>query len=245
MALIKCPECEREISDKVASCPHCGYPFSTGNLNEGETPIPVEVTSVKLGTSDPSKKKKRVSIVIGGVAIVAIAVSVVLFVQHQNAASARTAYIENLHSVRALMLKGGAEAESLCGLTYAVWYNTIFEEYDLETDEYTQTSFGTFHSDFNDSIRALYADESTMATIASIELNQADVDELMRSLQNPTEEFAACYDTLNSMYDAYKGLTGLAISPSGNLNSFSDNFGRYGSNFMDYYEKIETQIPEV
>lgn len=28
MALIKCPECEREISDKATACPHCGYPIS-------------------------------------------------------------------------------------------------------------------------------------------------------------------------------------------------------------------------
>ena len=27
MALIKCPECGREISDKVKACPQCGYPF--------------------------------------------------------------------------------------------------------------------------------------------------------------------------------------------------------------------------
>lgn len=25
MALINCPECNKEISDKVKSCPHCGY----------------------------------------------------------------------------------------------------------------------------------------------------------------------------------------------------------------------------
>jgi len=25
MALIECPECKREISDKAVSCPHCGY----------------------------------------------------------------------------------------------------------------------------------------------------------------------------------------------------------------------------
>lgn len=25
MALIKCPECGNEISDKAASCPHCGF----------------------------------------------------------------------------------------------------------------------------------------------------------------------------------------------------------------------------
>lgn len=29
MALIKCPECGKEISDTTPSCPHCGYRFST------------------------------------------------------------------------------------------------------------------------------------------------------------------------------------------------------------------------
>ncbi|MGN1480728.1 zinc-ribbon domain-containing protein [Porcipelethomonas sp.] len=28
MALIKCPECEKEISDTTNSCPHCGYKLS-------------------------------------------------------------------------------------------------------------------------------------------------------------------------------------------------------------------------
>lgn len=28
MALIKCPECGREVSDKASTCIHCGYPLS-------------------------------------------------------------------------------------------------------------------------------------------------------------------------------------------------------------------------
>ena len=28
MALINCPECSREISDKADACPHCGYPVA-------------------------------------------------------------------------------------------------------------------------------------------------------------------------------------------------------------------------
>lgn len=28
MALISCPECEKEISDKASSCPSCGVPIS-------------------------------------------------------------------------------------------------------------------------------------------------------------------------------------------------------------------------
>lgn len=29
MALIKCPECGKEISDKAAACPNCGYPIAS------------------------------------------------------------------------------------------------------------------------------------------------------------------------------------------------------------------------
>lgn len=29
MALIKCPECSNEVSDKARACPKCGYPFKT------------------------------------------------------------------------------------------------------------------------------------------------------------------------------------------------------------------------
>lgn len=29
MALLKCPECTHDVSDKALSCPHCGYPINT------------------------------------------------------------------------------------------------------------------------------------------------------------------------------------------------------------------------
>jgi len=34
MALINCPECNKEVSDKAVSCPNCGYPM---NRNESES----------------------------------------------------------------------------------------------------------------------------------------------------------------------------------------------------------------
>ena len=30
MALIRCPECNREISDKATACPGCGHPMNVG-----------------------------------------------------------------------------------------------------------------------------------------------------------------------------------------------------------------------
>lgn len=41
MALIKCPECGREISDKAASCPNCGCPSSEFN----RPPVPEDTRS--------------------------------------------------------------------------------------------------------------------------------------------------------------------------------------------------------
>ena len=29
MALIKCPECDLQVSDHAIACPHCGYPLQT------------------------------------------------------------------------------------------------------------------------------------------------------------------------------------------------------------------------
>ena len=34
MALINCPECNKQISDKANSCPNCGYPISPSESNK-------------------------------------------------------------------------------------------------------------------------------------------------------------------------------------------------------------------
>ena len=44
MALIKCPECGKEISDKAESCIYCGYP-----LKENKVIQPVQEEKKPLG----------------------------------------------------------------------------------------------------------------------------------------------------------------------------------------------------
>ena len=41
MALIKCPECGREISDKATTCPHCGAPVNPARM------VPVTFNRIK------------------------------------------------------------------------------------------------------------------------------------------------------------------------------------------------------
>jgi len=39
MALIKCPECGKEISDKASACPNCGYPMNRAEIETEEDRI--------------------------------------------------------------------------------------------------------------------------------------------------------------------------------------------------------------
>ena len=42
MALIKCPECGKEISDKSINCIHCGYPLDL----QSSQPVNTEINTI-------------------------------------------------------------------------------------------------------------------------------------------------------------------------------------------------------
>lgn len=44
MPLIKCPECQSEISDQAPSCPKCGFPLGRANTQNVQT---VQLTTKK------------------------------------------------------------------------------------------------------------------------------------------------------------------------------------------------------
>lgn len=71
MALIKCPECGKEISDKAGTCPNCGCPIQSEQKAE-ETP---PVNTVTQGTipKKPKKKGRFLKILL----IVAVAIVVI------------------------------------------------------------------------------------------------------------------------------------------------------------------------
>lgn len=73
MAIIRCPECEKEISDKAISCPHCGFPLretagqdnSSTNIETVKTAFPL-ASITKTLTNEFSKNKK---VFIGAIAV--------------------------------------------------------------------------------------------------------------------------------------------------------------------------------
>ena len=67
MALIKCPECGKEISDKALRCPHCGFELNTHSSN-----------------NEPDSHKKWLLLIIGFIIMAMIALLLFVFRGHSE-----------------------------------------------------------------------------------------------------------------------------------------------------------------
>lgn len=248
MALISCPECGREISDKVKACPHCGFPFQSDEETDVASlpPQQVELTGVNL------KKKVNWKPVVIGLAILVVGLIVLFSIQRLNKVKAQrdyelafNAYIDDLDLLRLSTISGGAKAETLTNLTAKVWANSIYEDADSETDKYTRINGnGSFYDDFNTALSKLFSDSSTVSQISNIEGYQDSAKSLMEKIQNPPAGLENCYETATDMYTAFMSLTNLAINPSGSLQTFNQDRNSKINTFLDLYNKLDTQIPE-
>lgn len=270
MALINCPECGKEVSDKALKCPDCGYvlkeeekikiicPECGVELIGDEDKCPAcGFPILKFKEEERRKKEHPIRnaiekigikrIVFAIIAILALVIIVSIGLKEEEKEKAiknRSEYLSTISMTQIEMLNGASESEDLINLVLSVWYNTIYEKSDFETDKYTKSKYGGFNSDFNTSLENLYADFGTTTTVSTIEESQDKVSNLMKKLQNPTEEFRNCYNTLNDLYVAYQGVTESAISPDGSYNSYSTKVREKIDEFVELFDKLSTQIPE-
>lgn len=197
MAMIKCMECGKDISDKAKKCPYCGKTFieevpvvSIINCSEcgtvlSETDVlcrncgcPVEkesnsstekIQEVQISSVKVGSKAKKIIVAL----VILLALCAVGGIGYkvytnQKASEKYNTYIDNLEKAQELMLTGGSDAESLCNLTLKVWGNAIYEERDTETDKYTRPD-RYFVEDFNTALANLFVDLDTKATVSNIE----------------------------------------------------------------------------
>jgi hypothetical protein len=163
MAMIKCPECKKKISDTAKSCPRCG--------NE----ITEDMLRIAFDNKKRSKKKKKIAIIIG-IIVILLAIgsgTCLYFVKKNNEEKAEQERIEMQKQKEAEEQENAEQEEkekhskrrefkkilfSLYGdtdefVSYLskksivishTWYNCIFEIKDKETNKYTLKKNGKF-----------------------------------------------------------------------------------------------------
>lgn len=265
MAMIICPGCGKEISDRATACPHCGYVLekekqikkiiceecgiefdesldvcpNCGCPKSKETkedvPQKVEVTKVAVN------KKKLVTGIIIFILLAGAIVGGIFAkktIDKKNAEKAEKAYCSKLQTTTYDMLTGCASAEEAAGLIHDVWRNAIYEEEDSSTDEYTQPN-GYFVSDFNDALANLEAEESFSKKIDGIRENQDMVERKIKELKNPPEKYKEAYEAIKDFYDSYLEFTNLATNPSGSLQTYTSDYNDLDSEVMSKYKKMD------
>ena len=238
--VLLCEECGTVIPDGMEACPNCGCPVPSKELPVDDAPQKVEVTAVKLPPIAQNTKKYIM------IAVVAVLVLIAtIFIGNnvkqkklaEEEAQQKATYESNLETASYSMLMGAIEAENAGNLIKKVWYNKIYNKYDSETSKYTSGA-----SDFNAALSKLFADSTFKATISSIEANQKTVAGLMKKLKNPPEEYEDAYDAIKDLYDAYTKLTNLVTSPSGSLQTFSENFNAADTETVNCYQAMKMYL---
>ena len=283
MAMIQCPNCGKDVSDKAQKCVHCGYtlketpppvcPECGTELEEGATvckncgcpitsamepvvaiDIPQKVEVAKVSVIPQVSRKKILIFAVAGLVFIC-AVFGIRAIIHQQAEKEYQNLVQNygvnLENTVETMLSGAADAESCGNLIIKVWNNSIFEEFDSETDKYTYndndgTTFirgdeiiSPGFYDFNTALSNLFSDEAFSSKIDEIAENQETVSTMMKELQNPPEEWENAYNDLQDFYEAYLKLTEMTINPTGNLQTFSASFHEADAETVNCYNRMK------
>ncbi len=234
MALIKCPNCEKEISEKAFQCIHCGF-----QLREEE-----------LVKNPPGKRKKGLILTLAILAFVLVAGSVAGIMVKRNmdekkAEKERAEYIADLQTAAKDMLTGAYLADDLSRLIHGVWYNAVYKKSDEATDQYTQKGSWsrydneTEYYDFNTALQNLQADSGFQQRISKLRQHQETMQGMMKDLKNPPDEHKEAYDALKEFYAAYIDLAGCALNPMGNLTSYASSVDKAVQDVSNCYKAME------
>lgn len=263
MAMTTCPQCGKEVSDKALKCVQCGYEFekiiqkktcsecgaelddeATVCSNCGapvEEPVPLQQPLRQAEADDGKHRKFSPRFIIVGAIVIVVIIAAAFMSRYIKESIAKEDYASNIQLVTYTMLSGAGDAENCGILIYSVWHNSIFEESDEATDEYTRPN-GYFVDDFNTALENLFSDSDFNADISSIRENQDSVQQLMKELKNPTDEYADAYAAVLELYSAYTELMICVTNPSGSLKTFSQNFNDARSNVLNCYNAVALYI---
>lgn len=233
MALIKCPECGKEISDTSKACVHCGF-------------------KLEVSEKEKKKNKKKIVKIVIILVVVALLAGLVLFIRAKVAESKARAqeirersraelYKSDLYLISFKILSAGAETERCGNLVRDVWYNTIWEKDDPDTDIYTKSN-GVFYDDFNDALAVLFASDTYKTYVTNIKDYKTEISTSMKDMKNPPEDYADAYEALKDFYDEFISFSNICINPSGNYNTYSSNFTTGDNSLMAAYNKLEPYI---
>lgn len=238
MAIIQCPSCGGNVSDKAEACPHCASSISVcpeckSILSQEFSICPSCGFPISPQTNNKNKTKKKFHFIPLVVILSILLVScVVVFSYFRN-----SAYHDNLLQATYTILDGSTVAEEAGDFITDVWYAAIHDEPTTKTATYLVDA-----EDFNEALNNLFTSSMFKEKIAAIIDNQYDVSDLMKSLLDPPSKYQEAYVSIKKLYEDYLTLTNLSIAPEGSYNTYSESLTKAITNFFNSYKAMELYL---
>lgn len=238
MALIKCPECGKEISDKAASCPNCGCPISKDNdsgcnSDKAKTPIisdkiNADKPSIKNFFSNPRNKK---FFILGIIIVVLIIVLSVININNQNKKNNQNEIFKaDFTSIENIMELSQMDIEDVYSQMSTSWYNAIDDGLD-----------------FNSRIKNTYNTPDVQMKITRIKKSQDAIQKIIQDLKNAPNEYSKAYNALLTLNESFAKYSDFAVSPTGSYQTYTQGFNSAKSDFnskLSAYKAVAPNLPK-
>ncbi len=273
MALEKCPFCGTEISDKAATCVHCGWERppkeeapeprvcpDCGNVIEDNEAkacpkcgCPVETPEeegfpTKVEVTAVKMKKKTRNMLVGALAAIVMVACLIgggIYVSGQQANERAKAEYNVYIDNLTMAREAMLDGADTAETTCRTVVDIWYSAiYKSKKSQWDSSIQSYYATDFNDAISNYYSSTRGSSAKSYIKDNQNQVNEIMKSLNNTPTGLENAYQAVSDLYDSYSKLTELALSPTGNYNAFGSSYNSANNDFSTNYDKLGTIIPE-
>ncbi len=221
MALIKCPECGKEISDKAKRCPNCACSL---------------------------KKNKKVIIIVFSIIMLLVIGLIIFYIYSQNTYNKNVSLLSA--SMLSSSTNCESLANLTSKVWYNTIYKqddketnkyTINSIYYKDTNYYKYQDY-QFNKDFNTSLLRLFNDKKE--EISKIEKESEDIKNKIKELRKTPFVQKELYNALMDFYNTYQELVKISINPSGSYTDYTKNKNEKIENCLTAYERLSTLLPK-
>lgn len=154
----------------------------------------------------------------------------------------RAVYIIKATVLADEMITIASKAEETGNMIQKVWYNTIWETSDPETDEYTKTD-GNFNEDFNDSLLAYFSSSDYILNVGTLKERKTDFLKRVRELSDHPDDCSYLYEELKALQEnVSEYCQQIVIVPSGNYRSYSAKKTEITDQILKHYDNFKTEL---
>lgn len=243
-----CTNCNQILPDDSTFCNKCGHKVSESTLEISSGIETGTVTSiVSNNETSLNRKSKKKPIIISLVIIIIIAMSSASYwyyndKQQKEEAAAKAAMIQKYQNdISEAVIKIVAYSyisEKITNLYSTVWSGAIKARYGIQVN-------GKKAYSFNEAIKYQREELEDKGILKKVRENTQSVDALMKSLNNPPEEFQKAYGILVEMYGNYTQFADQADSPTGSLIEFNKKTNELSAGISKYYNQFKILLPNL